>query len=556
MNIEHNVFLKMTENRKYQVVLINPPNPMASGANTSFSENIALGYLASFLKKHAIKVKIIDCDLEHLNNADAANKACAYHPVIVGITALSRSSLTAVEIAKKIRAQNKGIYLVLGGQHFTYCAESVLKTVPEIDFVIRGEGEAALFKLYSELTNANLNLDNVGSLSYRLNGNIVSNPCKSPTHDLDLLPSPDRSVLKAAVKKDMRPAIPILTSRGCYGNCLFCNAAKFWKLGGGKSWKGRSAERVVDEIEQLVATYVGATDPVILFYDDSFIGPGMAGKLHARRIAQEILNRDLKIQFEAFLRADSIANEPDLIKILRKAGLVRVFMGIESGDDGELKKFRKGTDTATVKKALERLKENHIATPASGFIMFHPYSSFKSLRHNALFLKSIGHASIWNLTVKLDVYGGNAFVGILEKDNLIINTSHFDGLFHYRFKDPGISDMADFLDINGHSSIIRLDNISRFVEFNKLIMLSELIEMGISSADVIRFSQSLDALSAEIQKTSFDFFVGALDYFAGKENHGSSPKPDKISFYRNIEKLTSDLENEYVLFLKKVGDVV
>ena len=310
----------------------------------------------------------------------------------------------ALEIAGAVKQSLPGCSTCIGGQHVTYCAEEVLTTAPQIDFVVRGEGEQTLIELLDSIRTGS-KLTAVSGLSFRSkSGLIMRNPERRAVADLDTLPFPARDVLKRLVAAGRRPLLTMTSSRGCFGRCTFCNAQSFFRQGAGKAWRGRSAQLVVDELEELLTAHPdGATEPVVHFYDDEFIGPGSVGRNRAREIAEEIMRRRIKTKFYIFTRADNLVYDGgELLRLLKDAGLVRVFVGIESGIETELRLFRKGTTTEQNVSALRLLREVGVSMPASGFIMFHPYSSFETLRHNALFLREIGHHSLYKPECRAD----------------------------------------------------------------------------------------------------------------------------------------------------------
>jgi hypothetical protein len=527
-------------------VLINPRNPGSAAAFTS--ENLALAYLSAALAQHGARVRIIDCDLEGLSPEAIAGDIARQRPVLAGITALARSADAAVEIARAIHRAAPGVPVVVGGLHFSYCAEPLLSNVREIEFVIRGEGERALVQLFDAMRSCRPGaLRGVGNLTYREGCAIRSNACVPAVADLDTLPRPDRQVLARAVSLGLRPAVPILGSRGCYGQCLFCNASSFYVGGGGRPWRGRPPASVVDEMETLVREHADRVDPVLLFYDDTFIGPGPRGRARARAFAEEILRRGLKVRFEVFLRADAVADDDELVALLRRAGMVRVFMGIEASDDAELRRLRKGIDVAMVRRAVARLQRHGVTAPASGFIMFEPHSTWSSLRRNALFLHELGHASIWNLSTRLDVYAGNGFEALLRADGLVSGATCQGGYFTYEFRDPQVGAFARYMDLAQHPVVQRLDASGRFIEFDHASLVYEARRMGIADGeggDVV--SRAL----RDIQERSYGFFVASLDSFERGESDGHG---ERERFLADLAGLTDRLEAAHDDFLREMG---
>ncbi|RQQ55917.1 radical SAM protein [Burkholderia stagnalis] len=537
----------------FDVLLVNPRNPPSGSAESAefTCENLALAYLSSALATAGARTLIVDCDLDKVGASEIAALCERERPVLVGITALSRNAGDAIEIAREVKRRCPGTRTVLGGLHFTYCGEKVLAKVPEIDFVIRGEGEFSMIALYRYLKDGVGTRLQIGGLLYRSqDGSVVRIPATGAIENLDALPFPDRQVLARAVRKGIQPAIPVLSSRGCYARCLFCNASHVYNEGGGRPWRHRSASNVVDEIEGLVDRYAADADPVILFYDDTFIGPGNKARRHAYELADEIIRRDVRIMFETFLRADTFHDDYELVRRLREAGMVRVFMGIEASDDQELKLFRKAVTVHQIDQALDNLKTNNVTTPSSGFIMFLPYSSFTSLRRNALYLRKIHHASVWNLSTRLDVYGGNEFVPYLREQGLLTGADEYDGVYEYKFRDARVARFAAYMDISQNDVVQRLDTVGRFVEFNFANMSYELSRIGIA-CDWDE-SALIDRAQKDIQTLAFDFFMNAMERFE-RNDPDIECGPEKDRFFDTLSERIDALESSYARFLARAN---
>jgi anaerobic magnesium-protoporphyrin IX monomethyl ester cyclase len=533
-----------------EVVLVNPPYQRNSSGRFSFSENLALGYLSSYLKIHGISTRIIDCDLDAYNNKELIEEILGSDPVLVGITALARTADYAAQVAREILVLTDSVHVVLGGQHFHYAASGVLEFLDSPRaYVIQGEGEIPILKLVEQLKLDTTRLDRVPGLVYRSDDGPVFNPPMPPFSNLDELPFPDRSVARRAVRMGITPSLPVLGSRGCYSPCVFCNAQKIYNESGGAGWRGRSPENIVNELEELNAEFDELVEPVFLFYDDTFIGPGRRGIKRAHAFADRLRHHGVDIKYEAFIRANSICEDESLVRRLAESGLVRAFVGIESGDDAELALFKKCISTEQIKAAFHFLKRHGVSTPSSGFIMFHPYSSIDSLRRNAEFLRSLGQASIWNLSVVLDVYAGNATVEMLRRDGLIEGSTAFGGCFDYRFTHPRVGRIAEFMNINDFPEIQRLDSVTRFVQYDAVTLYAELRRSGFEMESAV--VQKVDAVMEAVNEKAYRFFLQAITAFENEDGAGANRL--KEEFLSEIDRLVDALIDQYSDFMEHVA---
>ena len=102
---------------------------------------LGVGYLATVLKAKGHQVRIVDCYTMKMSLNSLRSDLLEEKPNLVGVASTSYSRLAAVNIINMTKAALPHCYVVVGGPHFTATADDALKKVPNIDFVVRGEGE-------------------------------------------------------------------------------------------------------------------------------------------------------------------------------------------------------------------------------------------------------------------------------------------------------------------------------------------------------------------------------------------------------------------------------
>ena len=148
--------------------------------------------LAAFLedKKENLEIEVRDCQAEKVDWKGLKERISSFLPDIVAPSALSTcnayTTARACELAKKIDPEIK---TVVGGQHFSATAQESLQIYPEIDFIIRGEGEQSFYELIRGIEKSE-NLTNVKGISYRKDGMIIHNQARPFINNLDELPFP------------------------------------------------------------------------------------------------------------------------------------------------------------------------------------------------------------------------------------------------------------------------------------------------------------------------------------------------------------------------------
>ena len=133
---------------------------------------LGLGYIAAYLDEAGFSARILDMDMLNLHPGDLNKRLAQFQPDIVGITSFSSNYKNAVDVAKAVKSYDPGIKIVMGGVHATFTHEEILKSVPEVDIVVRYEGEHALSEIAESLEGGRTPTDVLG-ISYRDGSRIV-----------------------------------------------------------------------------------------------------------------------------------------------------------------------------------------------------------------------------------------------------------------------------------------------------------------------------------------------------------------------------------------------
>ena len=332
---------------------------------------LSVGYLASSLLADGHQVKIIDAHTFGYSPQEAAARALAVEPDIVGLAANTHNRFLAIETARQIKKSNQSVKIFVGGPHFGLTARDALTNVPEIDFVIKGEGELAsreLFKTNFEPEK----IKGVAGLVWRdRDGAIRENPDRAFVKNLDELPWPAWELFGlenyggTPIEKNGDPTIGVISSRGCPNRCIFCSSLAFHK----GALRLRSAKNFVDELELLHQQY---GFKAFKFWDDTFT----IVRQHAEEICHEIIKRGLVIKWYTPCRVNTVDRE--LLSLMKKAGCVRVNFGIESGSPRVLKIMKKGITMEQARTAVKAALEAGLDVTLN-FLMVFPYETWEDI---------------------------------------------------------------------------------------------------------------------------------------------------------------------------------
>jgi anaerobic magnesium-protoporphyrin IX monomethyl ester cyclase len=343
---------------------------------------LGLGYLAAVLEQAGHQVQIYDAVVEDEPLGDILDRE-KFEFEMVGITSTTPLINEAWEAAREAKAY--GAITILGGPHPTLLPDESMQR-PEVDLVVRGEGEETIVEIASNLesriTDHGSRITNgespqlferavwsrIAGLSFRNeNGEIVHNPPRSLRKDLDNIPFPAHHLFNIERYANLQPitdglnpkarAYTIVTSRGCPYNCIYCSKAVT-----GRTWRPRSPENVVAEwrwlVRDLGATEIGVTD-------DTMTLDMERAKTICRMLIAEGLNTVPWITIHGINASNT---DEELLRLMKQAGCKRVGFGVESGNQCVLDSIKKQQTVDEVRRAFANAKKASLET--MGFFIF------------------------------------------------------------------------------------------------------------------------------------------------------------------------------------------
>ena len=347
-----------------RVVFVEPPKDFWFIMGEYLPPPYGIIQLGAYLEEHVpdVEVKVLDCNASQIDWDQLQEYMGKENPDIIASSSLS--TCNTYQVARTLQLAKKtcpNALTVTGGQHFTFTAEESLNTYPEIDVIVRNEGEVTLVELVKAWIEQKP-LGSVEGITYRDETGVHANPDRALIEDLNTLPYPGYHLVKdvvhlysfAAMGGKDAPYALVEGGRGCSHHCTFCTQWRHWC---GK-WRVKTPARIADEMEYIYKEY-GAR--FIWLTDDNF-GPG--GR--AKELAEELLKHDFGDDLMWFMqmRCDDVLDIKDSLPLLRKSGLQWVMMGVESPSPATLEKYKKGIEPNMAMEAVRLLKENDIFTHA------------------------------------------------------------------------------------------------------------------------------------------------------------------------------------------------
>jgi radical SAM superfamily enzyme YgiQ (UPF0313 family) len=306
---------------------------------------LGLAYIASALEEAGHEVDLIDAIALCLSREEVSKRIEQFDPELVGITAMTPTFHGALEAARIAKTHNRKT--LIGGVHMSIYAEETL-SYQEVDFGIVGEGEETIVELCSAL-NERQDYSSIEGLCYKRDDDSIKVGRARIVQDITKLPMPSYHLLpmeKYSSIIGMKPVSTMMGSRGCPYKCGFC-----FKTPSDKKYRTRSAENIVDEIEYLIKNYKVRE---VMFYDD------IMPKAYARGLSNEIIKRNIKINWQTPQRVNLV--NPELLKLMAKAGCHILRFGVEQGDPDMMRLVEKKTTIDQVRLSFQAANDAGIKT--------------------------------------------------------------------------------------------------------------------------------------------------------------------------------------------------
>lgn len=319
-------------NNLTDIVLLNPG--ASDMPEDGWNVPTGLATIAALMKREGASVRWRDLQLASGCQLEETRQILEEaRPTIVGLSGCTETRFTAFKIAQIARETCPEATIVFGGAHATFTAEDTLAHIPEIDLVVRGEGEETFNEVSQKILGGSKDFTGIKGVSHRVDGAIVHEEERPRIINLSELPWPDYDMIDGS--NYIRPmqlvdklGISTITSRGCPCKCAFCAATFMW----GSRYTYREATDVLDEVSMLKDRYnIGG----IKIYD-SIIS---LKRSRLETLCQGFVERKLDLIWEAEVRADSVDFE--LLKLMREAGCYMISIGLESVDTRVLEHINK-----------------------------------------------------------------------------------------------------------------------------------------------------------------------------------------------------------------------
>ncbi len=325
-----------------KVLFVNPVclDPRVTDADATVVP-VGLYYLAAQLLDAGFKAAILNLAQTGVKDPEAVFAAAveSQKPDFIGFSVTSPSRFSAMSLARTARQIRPRTVIVFGGPAPTFMADYFFSACPELDFIVKGEGEQTCLALVQALAGPSgkaepkkiPDVNRIPGLVFRDGNRITDTGPARLIQDLDRLAHPSRYFAFQH----------LALSRGCPGACTFCGSPLFW---GTRNVRFHSPEWFFEEIRTLAGKGISH------FYisDDTFT----LDRDRVLDLCEKLIHAGLNITWHAISRVDRV--DPQLLAMMRKAGCIQISYGVESGSDTIKKRLGKPVPNAVAVQAFQQ----------------------------------------------------------------------------------------------------------------------------------------------------------------------------------------------------------
>ena len=321
---------------------------------------------------------------------------------VVGLSGPCQVFEENLELARRARREWPHAIIAIGHHFATLNYRRILTDYPDFDVVAIGDGERSIVALAS--ATGDEDLGRIPGLAWRAaDGAVRIQPPPVEPVDLDTLPEVARDELPNVL--EIGVSATLYTTRGCPYRCSYCTTGQtagllHKKLG----YRQRSVGPVVDEMERLVLDY---DIPHLTITDDLFVTKTPESFARAIEFAHAVRARGIQVPLMLDCRLDSA--DVEVFRELAKAGVYRVFVGIETGSGDQLafynKRYGSTYDVEYVRRRVGGLQDLGIEV-IPGILTYHPSSTAAELRQTLQIIDACKYRSTWQFLCDVFAHPG------------------------------------------------------------------------------------------------------------------------------------------------------
>lgn len=417
-------------------------------SNDFFGLHISYGLSA--IKKKSEEFEIYKIDKSNIDSN--IRKIANTKPNLIVIFVSFHSYELLLECSKELGRLVTDTCICICHNVASALSKKILNNMKAIDLAIIGEFEATLSEL-CEIIKEKKDFRKCKGIAYLENNIYITNPNRQDTN-IEEIDYPDRDAFP-----NNKRYFSMMGSRGCEGNCTFCDRNYLNRLGNNNTPRFRNIVDIVNEIDYLVKHY---NCKFISFNDATFCSnSNINNRLY--ELYKALKYKKYWVQFLMCLRSEQINTEViELLENLKKVGLGKVYIGIESFNEFDLGLYNKGTNYKQNINAIKLLqgvnnsKEDYQLKFGYGFINFNPYSTVAGLVNNLNnFNENSMHIDPYILCTKVSLNYLTPLTKKVDQDNLFTKKlldfslkELMERRYNYKFSEKEVQDIYSIMSLS------------------------------------------------------------------------------------------------------------
>ena len=344
-----------------RILLINPPHTsIGSRIPNEHLPPLGLLCIGGPLIDDGHTVRLLDAEFGPMRLKKIIQKTIEFSPdaVLLGHSGSTSAQPVISKITKLIREKLPSAHIIIGGVYPTYHWKEILMDEPQVDIIVRGEGEEIARQLIRAL-ETNSPLEKVDGIACRKENTPFETHAAKVIQDLDMyrvgweLMGTNKYTYWGKKK-----AVVVQFSRGCPYPCNYCGQSLFWK-----KWRHRNPKKLAAELAMLHREY---GIEVINFADEN---PTTSKEMWVEFL-NALIAENVKLILVGSTRADNIFRDADILHLYKKAGFERFLLGIENYDEVTLDNIKKAGTVEKDREAIKLLRKNDILSMATYVVGF------------------------------------------------------------------------------------------------------------------------------------------------------------------------------------------
>lgn len=404
--------------------------------------DLGLGYLAGSLRKSGHEAYIRDWGANPSPD-DLRIWLLENRPEVVGMKVFTKDVGGALKTISIVRSVLPDTIMIIGGPHPSAADPvDVMEEFTECDFAVKGEAEESLCLLLSKFMERRANVSRpvesggkghgaerpgagsdctilsdeeasgIPGLVWRTRDGVSFNPIKLNS-DLDKIDFPSWDLINPknyhkalyGSKNDRGYTAPIVTTRGCPGECTYCCAYHV----NGRKIRFRSPKNIFEEILLLYNEY---NVRQIMFMDNCFTSV----RRNVVELCEMIIDHGLEIKwdFVSYENLDSLTD--DTLALMYRAGCRMVHIGVESGCEKTRRLMKKHCNLEEINEKIVLANKHGILVDVY-FMLGFPDETLTEMLQSIRYAFSLD-AKILSFTMMFPLPGSDVYRHVLRKFGL------------------------------------------------------------------------------------------------------------------------------------------